>query len=136
MSQRMRIYRAGNAGEIGIKAWASYTPDRETAEAYRDNPGFGGDTIRELVVSDDLSILDADTTTAHGMALFAAEIGLSDDDADRWWMSGYRYPWEDDWRRVRAAIVATGYDAVRYVDDYPEGATTIIFCREDVLDLG
>ena len=118
--------------ETGIKAWASYTPDRETAEAYMDNPGCGGEVIRELDITDDLRILDADTTTLRGMISFAAEIGLNADDADGWWVSGYRYPWEDDCKRVRAAIISAGYDAVRYVDDYPEGATTIVFARANV----
>ena len=36
------IYRAGDANEVGVKPWASFTPERSVAEAYTDNPGFGG----------------------------------------------------------------------------------------------
>ena len=115
-------FRAGDSDEVGIKPWASFTPDESTARAYTDNPGFGGNTIRKVFVNP-VKVLDADVRSSAGMQKLADQIGWGDQD---WINDGWQYPWEES-KKVRDAIQAAGFDAIKYKDDFPAGATTIVF---------
>lgn len=119
-----KIYRAGDASEQGVKAFSSWSEDKGTASAYLDNPGFGGKTLRteEYPLN---KVLDADTTNRRGMADLAEALGFSREKGDEWFDNGWRYPWEES-KKVREALESTDFDAIRYPDDFPEGATTIV----------
>ena len=125
----MTIYRAGDADEVGVKPWASFTPERSVAEAYTDNPGFGGDTVRELRI-DAGNVLDL--TSGNKFKKLAEALGLEGqeaiDKADEWHSNGWNYPWEES-SKVKRALEDSDFDAVQYTDDFPAGATTIIFTR-------
>lgn len=118
----MQLYRATIETETDIPQGTCWTDDRDVAEAYQDNPGFGGPHIREI--EDDGSVLDI--TGSSQLAQFralAAALGLGEDDAQDWKDSGYLYPWEESGKIMRA-LESSGYDWLRYEDDYPDGAIT------------
>lgn len=122
-----KVYRAGSKDESGIKPFSSWTRDKSTAEAYQDNPGYGGETLREE--SADLSnTLQVNTTSRPGMRQLAEDIGLPREDGDEWFDSGYRYPWEE-FKRVAQALKDSSYDWIEYPDDFPDGAKTIVPIR-------
>lgn len=124
------IYRAGDETEKGVKAWSSWSEDKAAASKYLDNPGFGGKTLRtESVPLDKLKVLTVDTTTRPGMRKLAEALGLDPEKGDDWFDSGYRYPWEES-AKVKKAIEDAGFEAVRYTDDFPEGAKTIVTTRD------
>jgi hypothetical protein len=127
----MTIYRAGDADEVGVKPFSSWTPDEETAVEYQDNPGFGGETLRQLRV-DAGSVLIADTTSRKGMRDLAEVLGFESETGNDWFDNGWRYPWEES-SKVKRALEQSEFDAVQYTDDFPAGATTIIFTREPQL---
>lgn len=119
----MKLYRAASAGEEGIPPRSCWTPELETAEAYRDNPGFGGGYLREIESDED--ILDI---AAGGLQKLAEVLGYDDprEQAREWWSdNGWRYPWEES-REVMRRLRESGYVWLRYVDDYPEGAITMM----------
>jgi hypothetical protein len=118
----LEYFRAGTADEIGVKAWALFTPDESTAAEYTDNPGFGGDVLRKVFVKPS-RVLNADVRSRAGMQEMADAIAWGDQD---WLSDGWQYPWEES-RKVKDAIEAADFDAVQYVDDFPPGATTIVF---------
>jgi hypothetical protein len=117
-------FRAGESDESGVKAWASFSPDKDSAEAYLDNPGFGGDTLRKVFVKP-TNTLSADVRSFMGMQELADSIELGEQD---WMSDGWQYPWEES-SKVKQKIEAAGFDAVAYVDDFPEGSETIVFTR-------
>lgn len=125
------IFRAGAAEEVGVKPFSSWSEEKATAQSYQDNPGFGGDILRELRV-DAGNVLQANTTTRSGMRDFADAIGFDREVGDEWFDNGWRYPWEES-PKIRRALEESEFDSVRYVDDFPAGATTIIFTREPKL---
>lgn len=127
----MTIYRAGDADEVGVKPFSSWTPDEGTAVEYQDNPGFGGETLRQLRV-DAGSVLIADTTSRKGMRDLAEALGFESETGNDWFDNGWRYPWEES-SKVKRALEHSEFDAVQYTDDFPAGATTIIFTREPQL---
>lgn len=118
------LYRAGTPKESGVKAFSSWSAEKSTAEAYLDNPGFGGSVLRyqKLTLN---RVLDVDTTSRKGMERFAKQIGFEEGTGDKWFDYGWRYPWEES-KSVKDALKQSGFDAIRYPDDFPEGATTIV----------
>ena len=62
--------------------------------------------------------------------MLAEALGYTDpaETADDWRMSGYRYPWEES-SDVRSRLLSSAYSWVRYEDDYPAGAITIVSLR-------
>lgn len=126
------LYRAGDSAEVGVKPFSSWSEDKETAEAYLNNPGFGGKTLRTESVPMG-QVLDADTTTRRGMSDLAEKLGFSRSVGDEWFDNGWRYPWEES-KRVKEALQNSGFDAIRYVDDYPQGAKTVVPLK-DAADL-
>lgn len=120
----MNLYRATTADESGIPAWSCWTGDYEAALEYTDNPGFGGDHIREIEA--DGSVLDiTGSGTLDQFRALALAIGMTEDDAQDWMYSGYLYPWEES-GAVRDALAATEYEWLRYEDDYPEDCITVM----------
>jgi hypothetical protein len=118
------IYRAGDKTETGVKAFSSWSENKSTAEAYLDNPGFGGAVLRSEKVPLN-SVLDADTTNRKGMERLASQLGFDAGTGDEWFDNGWKYPWEES-KSVKEALKKSGFDAIRYPDDFPEGATSIV----------
>lgn len=122
------IYRAGDVNEAGVRPFSSWTEDVETAKRYLDNPGFGGEKLRGIKV-DAGKILDITKGGSNDFGELAEALGFDREKGDEWHDNGWRYPWEES-SRIKQALEESKYDAVRYRDDFPEGATTIIFTRE------
>lgn len=121
------FYRAGSSVESGVKPWSSWSREFETAERYtEEGVGHGGPRLRAVHARIE-NTLDL-TEGISGMRI-AKAIGLSGDDAAVFAENadsiGSRYPWEES-KRIRAAITDAGFDSVRYLDDYPDGAETTV----------
>lgn len=122
------VYRAGDATETGIKPFASYTEEINTAKAYLDNPGFGGPTLREISIPDDLNVFNMGEPSPANFKKLAVALGFDSDVGQDWFDNGWQYPWEES-SKVKNALADSEFDAVRYTDDFPAGAKTIIFTR-------
>jgi hypothetical protein len=122
------FYRAGDADEVGIKPWSSWTRKKKTAEAYQDNPGFGGPVIRSESLPSDLNIYELDRPSRRVFGDMAEAIGLDRETGEDWFDSGYQYPWEES-SNARKAFEESEFDAIEYTDDFPAGARTIVFTR-------
>jgi len=121
------IYRASDFCDARIGY--SFAADRETAEAYRDNPGFGGDTL--FVADVELTgVLDLTESTDPWADL--AEAAGMDLDQSRYAHHFARVLPTDD--SVCEALAAAGYHWVRFRDDYPVGAETLIPVSEEAAD--
>ena len=138
------IYRACS-GYVG--AWSCWSPDRETAEAYLDNPGMGGPTLVEATIGTDY-ILDlrgqSDSSARHELAeeiLAAWNKSLAEeaemwgrcftkatvaDLLEDWWDCAYLYQVWERCRRTRE-VLPTLYDVIIHdAETYPEYATTVV----------
>lgn len=118
------IYRATTTDETGIPLGSCWAEDYETAEAYTDNPGFGGPHIREIELAGEILDITGGSLLAQFRAL-AAALDMDEEDAEDWKNAGYLYPWEES-GKVRRALNASAYDWLRYEDDYPDGAITLM----------
>lgn len=117
----MTVYRAAEDDYIPPGS-ASFSPDQDVAEAYRDNPGFGGPTLfrAEVPVPREEEILRLYDHRDPIQAI-ADEAGLPNPGAitpDVW---VGRDP------EVQDALRAKGYQWVEVMDTYPEGARTWIW---------
>ena len=121
------IYRAHEAQESNnIRAFTSWSPDRSTAEAYTNNPGFGGAFVRTAAV--DLSnVLDVDPHSIAGYRRLAEVLEYENpaETAEDWWSIGRRYVWEER-GEIKQRLARSGYDWIRYEDDFPDGAITLV----------
>lgn len=126
-----KVYRAGDATETGIKPFASYTEEIDTAKAYLDNPGFGGPTLREISIPDDLNVFNMGEPSPANFKKLAVALGFDSDVGQDWFDNGWQYPWEES-SKVKNALADSEFDAVRYTDDFPVGAKTIIFTRNPI----
>lgn len=122
------VYRAGDVNESGIKPWASFALDEETAKAYQDNPGFGGPSLREEQLAGDINVFTLRNSSRSEFRRMAEAIGLDSDVGDTWHDNGWRYPWEES-SKVRDAFEESEFGAIEYEDDFPAGARTIVFTR-------
>lgn len=115
-----KLYRATN-GYTGARS--CWSPERDTAEAYRSNQGFGGADI--VTCEADGTVLDVRSGTGVDYVALAEALGYEDaqETAREWLDNGWRYPWEES-RKVSARLDASGYAWLVYNDDYPELATT------------
>jgi ribosomal protein S18 acetylase RimI-like enzyme len=109
----VRLWRASDWD--GVMEGYSFSPDRETAEAYLDNPGFGGP---ELYYTD---VTPQNVYDTRGNRWAGAELGFDEDDAiytvhESEWLG--RYP------KVLEALRAAGYDWFVCQDTFPDGAET------------
>lgn len=126
LSSNPRIYRAtANAHEKGIPRGSCWSEDIETAEAYTDDPGFGGEHLRS-VEADLSSVLDI-AGARRPFEELAEALGYPEPErqAEDWQLRSWIYPWEES-SDVRRRLEQSGYDWLRYIDDYPEGAITLM----------
>lgn len=127
-----RIYRAHAGDDLAkIKAFTSWAEDEETARAYTvKGIGHGGPNVRAVDV-DVSNVLDI--TGNNQLLRLARALGHEDpyQIADDWRMSGYRYPWEEN-RKVADSLRNSEFDWLRYEDDYPDGAITLLPLRNFV----
>lgn len=140
------LYRATSDGYRGV--WSCWSCQMETAEAYRDNPGFGGSDIITADVDEDGYILDlrgeSDPMLALAEAVFESlgrreaierfglDSGFDDipaepcDLARRWADRGLSLVyecWEND--TVLRDVLPECWDwVVHDQESYPERATT------------
>lgn len=125
------LYRACE-GYVG--QWSCWTPDRSVAEAYRDNPGYGGSQIAKATAEGrvlDIRGQDARQQLAEASAehLEADPVDLAQD----WTASGYGWCYEV-WENSRAVrdMLAEHYDWVCHTEEtYPEGAETWIRTQDE-----
>jgi hypothetical protein len=129
------LYRAADSSDItGPTAFAAA---RETAEAYLDNPGFGGAILWTVQVDvPDAAILDvrSESDSEQVQAIVAAT-GLD--------MGAATADWLVMQDAVAEALVALGYRWVRLLDTYPVGAETWVclhaeedqWLEDDMLEL-
>ena len=128
------IYRACS-GYVG--AWSCWSPDRETAEAYLDNPGMGGPELIEATIGTDY-VLDL-----RGQSDNSARFELASEIRGAWNRLRDRhdsaedivYEWSDCaylyeiWERCQYTreILPTLYDVIIHdAETYPERATTVV----------
>ena len=128
----IHAFRAGDADESGIKPFSSWSQERKTAERYQDNPGFGGSVLREHSAIPDGPVLHFDAANPRGMADLAESLGFDREKGQEWKDNGWRYPWEES-SKVKSALADSKYGALKYTDDFPEGAQTTVFTREPKL---
>lgn len=121
------IYRAADSDDIRVGY--SFSEVRETAEAYRHNPGFGGSTMwqAEVELTDVLDLTDADDVW---QALSDAAGETISPDRHQYHLP--RALTADD--SVCDLLAAAGYRWVRFVDDFPEGAVTIVPVSSEAAD--
>lgn len=127
---KLKIYRAGDESEVGIKPFSSWSENEETAKAYQDNPGFGGPKLRaeSLALS---NILDADIRSRTGMRKLAETLGFDADEGEKWFDNGWQYPWEHS-KKIKDSLENSSYDLIRYTDDFPQGAKTVVPLKDNL----
>jgi hypothetical protein len=120
----VRVFRAGKKGERGLNPNAdatSWSTSEKDAKAYLNNPGFGGPVLRSEFanISKD-KILDVEPYGGEALATALGDKRL----AEKWREYGWLYPWHND-PEIYDKLTDAGFDAIRYADDYPKGATTL-----------
>ena len=105
---------------------ASFAAEREDAEAYLRNPGFGGRSLyRAIVEIDDAQVLDL-YDLRDPIARICEVTGLSHPGAIG----------ADEWvPRISYDLRAAGYEWVRVRESYPENSETWTFVGEDDPDM-
>ena len=121
------IYRASEYCDARIGF--SFSEDRQTAEAYRHNPGFGGRNLYSVDVDLD-GVLDL-TDVSDEWAALSEAAGIEIDPAKYQHHFARVLPTSE---AICEALAAAGYHWVRFNDDYPEGAITIIPVSDDAAD--
>lgn len=120
------LYRATKETECDVYPWSCWTEDLDTAEAYtEEGVGHGGTHIREIDVELD-NVLDI-SGVKRPFEELAEALGYEDPQrvAATWQMNSWLYPWEES-QEVRSDLADSGYEWLRYDDDYPEGAVTVM----------
>lgn len=124
----MILYRATNrkADAKKVPVDSCWTPEKNTAIAYTDNPGFGGRHIVSIEIAEsDLEIADWTDELGGLRAMVRDLLGESayaDEVLGDW--SGYCVFHVLENNAVIRDLAREKYDWVVYTDDYPEGATT------------
>ena len=107
--------------------WSCWTPDADTADAYRDNPGYGGQQIVETEADGRILDIRGDDARSQLADAIAEHLDADADDLAREWQgSGYGWGYEvwENSRAVREAL-AEHYDWICHTEEtYPEGAET------------
>lgn len=120
------LYRATTSGYDG--QWSCWSTDRETATAYtEDGVGHGGETIveRDVDLSSCLDVYCGQTGVDFRALADALGYENADETAREWRDAGYLYPWEES-KAVRTRLAESGREWLRYGDDYPELAVTLM----------
>lgn len=121
------IYRASDYCDARVGF--SFSEDRETAEAYRSNPGFGGENIYSVDVELD-GVLDL-TDAVDEWDTLSEAAGITIDPSRYQHHFARVLPTSD---AICEALAANGYHWVRFNDDFPADAVTIIPVSEDAAD--
>lgn len=125
---RMKLYRTANDTHVNSDT-TSFAEERDAAEAYLDNPNFGGARLYEIDVEiDDATVLDITRREPRWLREMIENRG-----------GGCRGAAIASSSRIADAIAERGYKWVRLVDSYPEGAITMMllgsdYAVEDALD--
>lgn len=124
------LYRATEQDETEVYPGSCWSEDLETARAYtEEGVGHGGANVRSIE-ADTEKTLDITTSKGRPEAGFrelAEALGYEDPDhvARQWHDNGWLYPWEES-KSVKRRLEESGYEWLRYNDDYPEGAVTMM----------
>ena len=129
----MEIWRAAD-DERYTGQWSCWSADRESAEAYQDNPGFGGAHLLRAEVRGNCAL---DLTGSAGQAFQALAAALAELLPEDEWRGEGLYAqfgdvyqaWESNSRIADA--LASRYYWLIYDDDYPARCTTWCFIRPD-----
>lgn len=111
----LTLYRAANSTDLD-RGTASFSESRATAEAYLDNPNFGGSTLYTLTVEiADGELLDLTDRTPRWLrerieAMGAVELA--------WAITAPS-------TRIYRELLERGIRWVRFADDYPADAITL-----------
>ena len=123
----MTVYRACDEGYAGPEA--CYAESREAAEAYLDNPGFGGRHLWEVHLAEGTKILDL--TDRDWKSDLSEQLGMRDEwgypDRDPWFGFAHAGEARENILDLDDELVELGFTHIRYVDDYPADCVTI--CR-------
>lgn len=122
-----KLYRASDYAEVRVGH--SLTGERETAEAYLDNPGFGGKSLHRTDVKLH-HVLDLSESDDPWGDLSEAS-GLDIDPAEHQHHFPRVLPTRDD---ICEALAENGYHWVKFQDDFPEGAVTLIPVSEEAAE--
>lgn len=123
-----KLYRATNDKKY-TGQWSCWTPDRKCAEAYRDNPGFGGENIISAEATGKIMWLDESNPYKE----LAEYLGIADWQELRGYADFVYQVWENS-PEVREQIIALGYSWIVYEDDYPQGCMTWVYLGETPLE--
>ena len=115
VTMRITLFRAGN--DDVMTGPTSFAADIDDARAYLDNPGFGGGTLYETTVCICRRALLDVTDSSDQEAAIREAAGLSDDD-----YGAVTADFLLSQQPVVDALVDAGYEWVRLLDTYPEGA--------------
>jgi hypothetical protein len=113
------LYRAADYAEVRVGY--SLTQSKNVAKAYQSNPGFGGSNLYKCNVelTGVLDLTESDDVWADLSRAAGCDI-----DPDRFQDHFARVlPTSDE---VCESLANNGYHWVRFCDDFPEGAQTII----------
>jgi hypothetical protein len=98
-----------------------FSPERESAEAYLNNPGFGGTILFTMTLDIDMDTV-LDIRNESDAAQLSALVEASGVD-----MGATTADWLVVQDRVADALVAAGIRWVRLLDTYPVGAETWVY---------
>lgn len=120
----MKLFRATNKPTDAqtVPSGSCWTSELETAEAYTDNPGFGGEHIVEIRIEvEPGDVADARGDDARDIGPIAALLGLERDTLQaNGWDSVFCVL--ENSATARGVLRDAGYRWVRYYDDFPENA--------------
>jgi hypothetical protein len=119
------LYRATD-DDGKIRAWTCWTPRLETAKEYTGNPGFGGKKVYRVNAPEGKVL---DLTRGDKYSGLAKALGREEEEGREWNDNGWNYPWEES-KTLRVDLQKSDYDWIKYVDDYPSGATTMVAIRD------
>lgn len=117
----MMLYRAANDSYTNSDTTA-FATDRTSAEAYLDNPGFGGAKVYAIDAEIDESTV-LDTTTGDALPEWLVEVL-----PNSWDCLGAAIGMLG---RVSSALAENGIKWVRLVDSFPAGSITMLLIGSD-----
>lgn len=124
------LYRASKDGIA--KSGAHFTESRSDAEAYTDNPGFGGPNVfrYDVKMENPLDLNQRSAGDLKGLAEAVGDIRGLDaegkyDLSQEWKASGYGTVFSvlENARRVESEL-SEAHDWIKFIDDFPEGSMT------------
>lgn len=110
-----------------VSPGAHLSENREDAEQYLDNPGFGGHTLLQCVVSvNPEAVLNVTGGPSKRTLEKVADAISADAEAvTRWWGSGFNWVFQLlENTNVESDLRTAGFEWIVFSDDFPEGSTT------------